>query len=69
MHHLPDSLKGVRVPEELYDLQNDPIEYNNLMGQTEHEDTLLVSGQNIPEKIQMNCQRKKCENQRVSKAH
>lgn len=37
---LPDSLKGVRVPEELYDLQNDPIEYNNLVGLAEHEGTL-----------------------------
>ncbi len=37
---LPDSLKGNRVPEELYDLQRDPIEYNNLVAQPEYEDAL-----------------------------
>ena len=38
---LPDSLKGpCRLPEELYDLQNDPIEYNNLADQAEYKDIL-----------------------------
>jgi arylsulfatase A-like enzyme len=37
---LPDSLKGNRVPEELYDLQRDPIEYSNLVTQPEYGDTL-----------------------------
>jgi arylsulfatase A-like enzyme len=37
---LPDSLKGDRVPEELYDLQSDPIEYSNLVDQPEYEGVL-----------------------------